>query len=184
MTLPEVAPRKSGKRHLWYRAYAVVVLLAWNAVGFWAWGRDDREKYVLFLLPLLIPALFMLFNLMAFRFPYSVFGTRERTLPPPEPILESVSSTSGMIGLLNATWPFFSWDLYPSGLAFCVRFVGCGFIPLAAVEKVKKGFLGSCRVWHHSVEVRSPVLVSDGRVTDRLLELMPPASPLVTVAPR
>jgi len=103
MTMAEAARRELGKKHLWYRAYAAVVLLAWNAFGLWAWGREGREQYVLFLLPFMIPALFMVFNLMAFRFPYSVFGTLERTPPPSEPILESVSSTSGMIGLLHAT---------------------------------------------------------------------------------
>jgi len=163
---------KPGRKYLWYRAYALVVLVAWNAVGLWAWGKEDRMQYALMLMPLMLPALFMVFNLMAFKFRYSIFGPLERMPSPSEPVLEEVSATSGMIGLLHATWPFFRWELYPSGLGFCVHLVGCGFIPLGSIEKIKKGFLGGGRIWHRSPEIRSPVLVSDGRVTERLMEIL------------
>jgi len=164
--------QKPDRKYLWYRAYALAVLLAWNVVGIWAWGRDGREEYLFVLIPFMLPALFMVFNLMAFKFRYSVFGPLERTPVPSEPVLEEASSTSGMVGLLHATWPFFSWELYPSGLGFCVRLVGSGFIPLGSIEKIKKGLLGSGRIWHSSPEIRSPVLVSHGRVTERLMEIL------------
>ncbi len=163
---------KPDRRYLWYRGFAAVVLVAWNAVGLWAWGKDDREPYFLMLIPLMVPALFMVFNLMAFKFRYSVFGPLERSEPPSEPVVEQVSTTSGMVGLLNATWPFFSWDLYPSGLGFCIRLVGCGFIPLESIRKVRVGFFGGGRIWHQSPEVRSPVLVRSGRITERLMEML------------
>ncbi len=114
----EESRQKPDRRYLWYRGFAAVIVVAWNAVGLWAWGKEDREPYFAMLVPLMLPALFMVFNLMAFKFRYSVFGPLERTPAPSEPVLEQVSATSGMIGLLHATWPFFSWELYPSGLAF------------------------------------------------------------------
>jgi hypothetical protein len=162
---------KQSARYIGYRIFAAAVLVAWSGALLAAVTRNSAPTLVLFLLPLMLPALFMVFNLMAFKFSYSVFGPFERSGPPSEEPLEETGSGSGMVGLLHASWPFFSWTLYPSGLGFDIRGIGSGFVPFDEVDKIKKGIFGSLWIRHHSAEVRSPLVIGRGRLTRRMAEL-------------
>jgi hypothetical protein len=154
------ARAKDNRRYLFYRAYTVLVILAWNVViGRHFFKREPPGIDVLALVPLFLPALFLVFNLMAFRLPFSAFGAYERTpLPITSPLIEK-RFTSGVVGLLNATSPFYSWYLYADGIGFHIFGVGRGFVPLAAVKSSQPAFMGGVTITHDSPEVRSPLRI-------------------------
>jgi len=113
----------------------------------------------------------MAFNLLVFRFPYSVFGTIERTAPPDERPLDQAKATRGWIGWFGALSPFFSWRLYRSGLGFSILGVGTGFVPLEDMTEFRKAPLGGGVVRHTCQEVRSPLWIPSRRLFEHLQEL-------------
>ncbi|HEY44511.1 MAG TPA: hypothetical protein G4O11_11075 [Anaerolineae bacterium] len=165
------ARRKRHRRYLFYRAYCVTFALGWNVVGIWQFVVMQNPPVVLLvLLPFVIPALFMLFNLMAWRFAFSVFGAYERSQAPAEPPLEQLRATSGAIGLLFGTSPFFTWTLYEGGIGVSVLGIGAGYVPLDRFVEVRISRRG-CTIRHNSSEVRSPLDLPPGKLSRHLNEL-------------
>jgi hypothetical protein len=164
--------RKATRRYLFYRAYAAVALVAWNAVGIYGFARNEDPRLLLPLIPFMLPALFLVFNLMAFKFQFSVFGSQERTPPPSSEPIESSRYTSGMVGLLHATSPFFSWFVYREGLAFNALGIGTGYVPIADIRETKRRLFGGVTVTHESSEVRSPLVIPSRALHEALLQVL------------
>lgn len=174
--LPSAPPRiKASKHYIFYRIYVVVAILAWNFVGFWVFTRALRTSgppvVMLFLVPIAIPAVFMCFNLAAFKFDYSMFGTLERTTSSNDPILEEVRYTGGGIAWLSATAPFLTWRVHPNGLSFHMLGVGSGYVDYSQVTGIKPQSSG-CRISHSSSEVRSPLYIYDKKLCVTLSQQM------------
>ena len=165
------ANRKRHRRYLFYRAYCVTVAVAWNVAGFVLLTEDPHAGLVFFILvPVVIPAIFMLSNLMAFRFPFSVFGPLERTPAPPEPPLQQIRETWGAINFLLAAFPWCAWKLYQGGIAFSVFGIGTGYVPFDEFVQVEASRLGPT-IRHNSPEVRSPLHLPPGKLARHLHEL-------------
>jgi hypothetical protein len=148
--------RKPNSRYLLYRVYCVAALVIWNAVGLRDVVSGGHGESLGPFIPMMLPALFMVFNLMVFRFPYSVFGQLERSKAPTEQEIAVSRFTSGSVGGFPATAPFFTWKLHSSGIAFSILAVGTGFVPFAQVKAVEDGWLGF-KVLIESAEVRGPL---------------------------
>jgi hypothetical protein len=74
------AARKPNRRYLLYRAYCGVALVAWNVVGFYGFVHDQDPRLIVPLIPVVVPAIFLAFNLMAFKFSFvTAFMTALRT---------------------------------------------------------------------------------------------------------
>ena len=167
------ARRKTHRRYLFYRAYCIIFALAWNAGIIWMiilTGQGDPPAVFLVLVPLVIPAIFMLFNLMAFPFAFSIFGPLERSQPPPETPLLQARARAGGIGWLFGSMPFFTWRLYPGGIGFSAFLIGTGYVPFDKVVEVKTSRRG-CTIRHTSAEVRSPINIPRSRLCRQLDEL-------------
>lgn len=104
---------KRHRRYLAYRAYAIAAIGAWWAAGIAHFVWHVATWMELLLIPLFMPAFFLIFNLAAFKAGFSVFGRYQRTPPPASLPLTSARPTSGSVGLLTATAPFFTWHLHP-----------------------------------------------------------------------
>jgi hypothetical protein len=169
---------KTTRRYIFYRAYAIVAILAWNVVGIYGFVRNQDPRLLLPLIPFVLPALFLGFNLMAFKFSFSVFGSQERTRPPTCEPLESARYTSGIVGILHATAPFFSWFVYREGLAFKALGIGTGFIPAVHIRGTKRRLFGGVTVSHDSPEVRSPLVIPSKALHQALIQVLArPTSP-------
>jgi hypothetical protein len=146
--------------------------VAWNVVGIYGFVRDGDPRLIVPLIPVVLPAIFLVFNLMAFKLQFSVFGALQRTSFPEGEPLQSSRGTSGMIGLLHATAPFFSWHIFREGLAFNALGVGKGFIPTRYIQRTQKRFFGGFTVWHESPEVRSPLVIPSSSLHQALQQLL------------
>jgi hypothetical protein len=175
--MPDVRPHthklmasERSHAHIYCSVYAAIVFPVWWAACIADFRSDLVTNYALWVVPVFIPALFMAFNLMAFSWSYSAFGPLRRTAEPTAEPLEVASATSGQVGLLTATAPFFSWRLYSDGIAFTSRGVDTGFVPLSLVTRTKPRLFGGYSVWHSSPEIRSPLGLPSSAVADRLLQ--------------
>ena len=166
---------------MFYRVFCVVTIAAWNGVGLYSLSHDRSPAPMLWLLPVLVPALFLSFSLGAFRFPFSAFGRYVRTpLPTSQPLVIDRRS-SGIVGHMSATVPFVSWFLFAEGIGFSVLGVGDGFIPLHLIRRTADRTFYGFTVWHDSPEVRSPVVLPSKRLRAALLAQLaarPGAPPL------
>jgi len=167
------ARTKRHRRYLFYRAYCVTFGLAWNVGIIWiimSTVQGDPPALFLVLVPLVIPAIFMLFNLMAFRFLFSIFGPLERSQAPRQPPLLQARARPGAIGLFFGWGPFFTWRLYQGGIGFTAFPIGRGYVPFDKIVEVRTSRRG-CMIRHTSVEVRSPINIPRGRFCRQLDEL-------------
>ena len=158
------------KKNNWYllwRVYVVAAVIAWNVVGFSSFG-DRGSPSVFLLFPPVAPAIFMLFNLGAFRWPYSIFGPFVRTKAPAEPVQIEARGGGGRVGLVSASVPLIAWRVYKSGIGFRMLGTGEGFVSFRDVERVKSRAFGGCKVWHHSSQVRSPLIIFGGAICGAL----------------
>ena len=118
---------KKHRRYLFYRIYCIIVIIVWNVVGLYDFSNESPENYfsteILILILFVIPAMFMIFNLMVFRFPYSIFGKLERRKHHTRNYYDSSTLTGGSINLFWASFPFFSWYLYSDGIGFYIQMV-------------------------------------------------------------
>jgi hypothetical protein len=126
--------------------------------------------YALVAFVLAVISLLMLNTLVVFRFDYSWFGRYKRTpWPPEEPILVE-KTASGSVGVLDAGWSrpgVYVWALYPSGLGIRVPSTGKGFIPLDAIEEVRRPSWGfRTTLIHNSPEVRSRISIPGRRIVE------------------
>lgn len=168
--------RKPPWSYLFFRCYCLAALLFWNGFGIWellyALETDRLHPWFPYVAPLVIPAIFMCFSLLAFRFKYSVFGEFRRTSWPEEKSVCSARFTGGRVCLMSATVPFFNWHAFPSGLGFSIVGVGKGFIPYGHVTSIKEpSFLSpGFKITHTWPEVRSPVVLSSRKVCEVVRE--------------
>jgi len=153
-----------------------VVLVAWNVVGIYGFVHEGDPRLIVPLIPVVVPAIFLVFNLMAFKFSFSVFGPLQRTPFPLDEPLQSSRATSGAIGLLQATAPFFSWHIFREGLGFNALGIGKGFIPTRYIQRTQKRWFGGFTVWHASPEVRSPLVIPSKSLHQALEQLLGGAS--------
>ena len=167
MKLTPPPRKKSGKHYIFYRIYVVVAILAWNFVGFWLFARAGTSEppvVMLFLVPIVIPAVFMCFNLAAFKFDYSIFGTLERTTSANDPILAEAKYNGGRIAWLSATAPFLTRSVHANGLSFRMFEVGSGYVDCSQVTGIKSHSFSACKISHSSSEVRSPLFIYDNKI--------------------
>ncbi len=149
-------------------------MVLWNAVGLWEFVTMDAgpPTYLPWLVPVVIPALFMVFSVLAFPFRYSVFGAYRRTSHPQEiPVLVK-RDLWGRIAWLHATIPFFSWFVYPSGLGVRLLGVGSAFIPVEHIKRVWRAGLLGWTVHHDWPEIRSPLVVPVRAITEKMREVV------------
>jgi hypothetical protein len=70
---------KDDKRYLFYRAYCLTFAILWNAVGLWefshAASNQKSPEYMLYLIPFVIPALYMVFSWAVF--PWKSLGLHD-----------------------------------------------------------------------------------------------------------
>ncbi len=158
--------RYSSRPFWFYRIYSITVALTWNAVLIpkMIGGSKKLGSEILYLIPFLIPAIFLILSAAVFKFPYSAFGSLKRSQPSYDAI-ENASMVGGEIGHLRATAPFISWSVYTEGIGFSVIGIGSGFVPFSFVRNVDKRMFGGCTVEHTSPEVRSPLLIPSSRIS-------------------
>lgn len=125
------------------------------------------------LLPIVLPAIFMLASIGAFKFDFSAFGRRRRTaLPPGSPIVSDAGS-GGKIGWFHATAPFITWSVFAEGVGLSCWGLGSAFVPLSCIRQARPGVLfGGCKVFHDSPEVRSPLDIPSTPVRTALERLL------------
>jgi hypothetical protein len=153
--------RAPATRPFWfYRFYCLSVALAWNLIlGYRMINHQPPGLEMLILVPMLLPAIFWIMSAAAFKWPYSQFGSLERTPPPAETPLAVANYVGGDVGWCRATVPFVSWAVYPQGLSVSLLFIGTGYVPFSEIKRIKPLFWGGCQIFHTSAEVRSPLLI-------------------------
>jgi hypothetical protein len=147
---------KVHRRYLFYRFYFSIALLVWFVfIPYEAiiiasknnryWVSDE----LVFLIPFVVPALYMLMDVGLFRFPYSILGKYMRTPIPGESRLYSKQEG------------FAAYGLYPSGLSISLPFGIRGFLPFELISGIEpeaiRGYRYSIR--HSSPEFREPIRV-------------------------
>ena len=103
------------------------------------------------------PTVFMLLNLAAFPFDYSVFGRYRRTPPPEdEPLAEE--DCGAQVGSFRG-WCVAS--LYTTGLGLRLPPYGPAFLPFAHIVAVERGWFRT--TLHHTwPEIRTPISLPRG----------------------
>lgn len=142
-------------------------------------------KFFISLIPFLLPALFMIFNLCAFPLKYSVFEPYKRNpLPRKKPKYEKIGGfLGGAIGWLYANGFFIKWFIYDSGLGISFLGVGSAFIPKDKIKDLRRPatlrerlltlFLPQSFyvVEHDSDEIRNPIILPND-VAEKLREII------------
>jgi hypothetical protein len=159
-------------QYMFYRVYCLSCILIWNVVGIWAFRQQLRQEessfsdFLILLLPFVLPALFMVFNLFAFPFKYSAFGKYRRTSPPPEIPVFTARANGSRIGWVQL---FFTVKLYSSGPGLFIWGVGKAFIPYEDIVDIEKTLFGRYRLRHTNPEVRNPIIFSDKKLYQQLV---------------
>ena len=158
---------KKSKRYLFNFVYCVVVVAIWNYVGIFVLAfeknNNDLDYIPFIMMPFVIPAIFMVFNLAVFPFKYGCFGKYERTPSPNEKPIYAIASTSGRIGIFQGTMPFFSYKVFSSGFEISILGVGKAFIFFHDFKEIKGGFLGY-KIKHKSPEVRNTIALPNKEI--------------------
>lgn len=172
---------KSHKWWLFCRIYAPLGMAAWLIIpAIWSSARTDWLQggyHLLLAFVLAVISFPMLSTLVFFRFNYSCFGRYKRTpWPAEEPILVEKTAT-GSVGVLDAggwcTPGVYVWALYPSGLGIRVPYFGKGFIPLDAIQEVRRPSWGfRTTLIHNSPEVRSRISIPSKRIVEGIRRLL------------
>ncbi len=151
--------QKSTQGYIYTRIYCLITVVIWNVGGVYLFTNDSDIEFlfVICMMPFVIPAIFMIFNLGAFKYPFSVFGPYERSKPPKSKPAYSVSGLWGKVGWTNGSVPFFSYKVFPSGLLVSIFGMGEGFLDFAHIRRIESGFIRGKKVYHESPEIRSPI---------------------------
>jgi hypothetical protein len=154
-----------SSRPFWfYRLYCLGIVSFWNIIAIFPIVTKTKLRQELYyFFPLLIPAIFLIFSLGIFKFPYSAFGKLRRTQGSGY-VVESESS-SGEIGYFRARGPFINWTLYVDGIGFNAIGVSSGFVPFPLVSNIEQNRFGRCTIVHNSPEVRSPLIISSQKIS-------------------
>jgi hypothetical protein len=153
-------PRSSARPYWFYRCYCLSLFIAWNLIfGYRSINNQPPGIEMLILFPLFLPAIFWIMSAAAFHWPYSKFGLLECTAPPDEPPIAVADSVGGEVGWCRATFPFMSWAAYPEGISVSIWLIGKGYIPFSEITRIKPSYWGSCKIFHTSREVRSPLFI-------------------------
>ena len=141
----------------WICAYIIWVLAILAAVFSW-FGLGDYTALMIVAVVVMGPPLVLAsLNFRAFPLPYSVFGRLQRTpLPETDPVLV-VRHSWVIIGGLLQTFPFVTWQVYPTGIGIRALGFGAVFLPSTAMTSVKYGWPDQCVISHTCLELRSPV---------------------------
>jgi hypothetical protein len=154
---------KSPRRYRFARAFAAIgLMLFYASVGLGIYAsiqKHDVWSAVCILCGLVVgtPTVFMILNLAAFPFDYSVFGRNHRTLPPEdEPLAEE--DCGAQVGSFRG-WCVAS--LYRTGLGLRLPPYGPAFLRFAHIAAVERG---SFRMTLHHTwpEIRTPILLPRG----------------------
>lgn len=168
---------KSHKWWLFCRVYAPLGMPAWfifPAVmrfgGVWVF-------YPLFAFPLAIISFLMLSTLGAFRFDYSCFGQYKRTAWPAEKPILVVKSPHGRVGSVGGyiyiTPGVWMWSLFSSGLGIRIPYCGRAFIPLDAIQEVRRPSWGfRTTLIHNSPELRNPISMPSKEIVEGIRQLI------------
>ncbi len=201
--MDNVLQLKSNRRYIVYRIFVITFLLLWLTFGLYdvvklftadyiviqtpnysAGYPNYFPKFFISLAPFLIPALFMIFNLAAFKFKFSVFGPYKRSpVPNEKPRFERTSGFPGSaIGWLYANGFSIKWFIYDSGLG--ISFLGAkAFIPKEKIKTLRKPTTLRERLFasflpqyfyvveHTSEEVRNPIILPK-EVAQKLQEVI------------
>lgn len=162
---------KSHKRYIFYRVYCIIAIAVWNIVGFWMMFHKMTPQYILPMIPLILPAIFLVFDFAISPFKFSVFGMYEKTSFPQEGPLFTQKYSWGQIGWFHASIPFFSWYVFPSGLGISIVGSGKTFIQIDNIVAVRKYFLQGYKLTHNSPELRNPVILPTKRVFEALQDV-------------
>jgi hypothetical protein len=170
--------RKPHKRYLFYRAYCLAAMLAWNATGLLGlFGQLEFQRclthLMLAMVPLFLPALFMAMSLAVFPFRFSIFGAYERTPLPAERPTYRRSLSHGGVWWFRASVPFVTWTVFPSGLGISILGIGTAFLPAEQITELKQG-LFSRVLRHTSPELRNPVYMPGRRLAREVTAILPP----------
>lgn len=166
---------KMHKNYIFYRLYGILAILVWNAACLWEFTRGfphGPPKYIFMVLPIMLPAMFMGFNLSVFPLKFSVFGPYERTSFPNEPSIIEKRASSGRISWFHASIPFFTWIVFPSGLGIKIFGVGSGFIPVEQMTQLQQKFLQGYELKHNSAEIRSPIVLPSKDIFEAVQVIM------------
>ncbi len=177
---------KHHKRYLFYRIYTPVVWVSFCIfVIFWwisvATNKEPSASQMIafgILFPCFGAAVFMIMNLFVFPPEFGIFGTLERDhFPSEQPILK-ITGSWGIVGLLRATTPFFSWRVYPSGLGISILGIGKVFVPKQQIKRLSKQkglsfFTARYKLLHNSPELYNPVYFGDSKLFEALRVLLP-----------
>jgi hypothetical protein len=157
------------------------VTVGWNALGFSLMATHEaRLPFLPFAaVPLMLPALIMIFSWAALPWPYSVFGAFERTLLPSEPAKLTVGPTSAGIGLLSLGGPLVTFAVLPSGLGISILGGAGAFVPTSSLRAVTGGGWLRSSLVHTCAEVRSPIRFRSRELHDAVAAMIAgrPASP-------
>jgi hypothetical protein len=153
-------PRSSVRPFWFYRCYCLSLFIAWQLIlSYRSINNQPPGSEMLILWTLFLPAFFWIMSAAAFHLPYSKFGSLERTAPPDETPIAIADSVGGEVGWCRATIPFMSWAAYSEGLSFSIWLIGTGYIPFSEITRIKPSYWGSCKIFHTSREVRSPLFI-------------------------
>jgi hypothetical protein len=167
---------KDNRNFIFYRAYCLITAVVWTVVGFWqfaqAVSKQQPPDIMLFLIPFVIPAIFMVFSWAIFPWDYSIFGRYKRKSFPNEEPIYTKSASWGKIAWFHASIPFFSWRVYRLGLGISVFGVGKVFIPVSNIEDLESGFIKGYKLRHNSPELRNPVTLPNKKIFEAVQEIL------------
>jgi len=146
------------------------MLALWIVVGLLDLYKQRTPPYFLLLVPFVVPALFMGFNLGVFPWRYSCFGSSSGTPFPHEEPLVIRRFSGGVIALFQCSAPLITWYVFESGFGFHIWGIGKGYVPFDTVTNVKRTMTGCCKVSHRCPEVRSPIIIPRGIVSEAVFE--------------
>lgn len=158
--MPSRVPARPYRFNRWF---CLIVVVAWNYLGFTSMASDKPPIAMLLLSPLAFAAALLIFSAGAFKLPFSALGPEPRTSLPDEQPVE-YANAGGMIGWFNATAPFISWMVYERGIGFKAFGVGKGFVPFSQIRRVQKSLFWRCKVEHVSPEIRSPLRIPSKKI--------------------
>jgi hypothetical protein len=165
------------KSHKWWllcRIYAPVGIAAPFVVGFLTFDEAGWFGYALFALPLAVVALTMLYTAKAFRVDYSCFGRYERVPWPAQKPLLVEETSFGRVGLaIGRTASPWKWSLFASGLGIRIPYCGRAFIPLDAIQEVRRPSWGfRATLIHNSPELRNPISIPSNDIVEAIRQLI------------
>ena len=167
---------KSHKWWLFCRIYAPLGMAAWLIFPAVMGSGGAWEFYLLFAIAPTLAAFLMVETVAAFRFEYSCFGRYKRTPWPTEKPVLVVKTVHGGVGFAGGyiTASVWMWSLFPSGLGIRIPYCGRAFVPIDAIQEVRRpsgGFRAT--LIHNSPELRNPVSIPSKDIVEGIRQLLP-----------